>query len=98
MKPYVGRIVLYTMNSADCYRLQSLRDRLVAAGWVGIEGYLPFPGTVLPMIVTHVEDFPSRRLTVNGQVFNDGSDTLYVWSVPEGDPGVQGTWSGLEKP
>ncbi len=75
MQPTVGQIVNYTMNPGDCS---------TAAVQMGNPCS---PGTVLPMIIVKV--WPDGLC--NGQVFLDGTGTLWVTSVREGEG--QRTWA-----
>jgi len=70
----VGRIVHYKLNQWDA---DAVKER---------------EGAVLPMIVCRVwpHEYGTGVPGVNGQVFLDGRDTLWVTSVREGTE--PGTW------
>lgn len=81
----VGRIVHYRLTAQDAGEINGRRvTRTYAVGnTVGV-------GDVLPMVVVRVWGVEG----VNGQVFLDGNDTLWVTSRPEGtEPGM---WSWPE--
>ena len=83
--PTIGRIVHYTLTAEDANRVRSARLARADAG-LRVQGYSPSPGQVLPMIITAVGgDF------VNGQVFLDSDDILWVSTVRESDS-LYGCW------
>lgn len=94
--PTIGRIVHYMLSEADAeninrrradrlaYQANPYNDPRVAQKPTGFQvhhGNPATPGDVLPMLIVRVwnED------VVNGQVFLDGNDTLWVTSVSSGD-------------
>lgn len=102
MDPTKGRIVFYMLNALDVQQItrrrtnsESIRERIEvpAPGYRWPEGAQAhignpvMPGDVQPMIIVEV----SVDRLVNGQVFLDGNDVLWVTDVPEGS-GV-GTWA-----
>lgn len=94
-KPSLGRIVHYTLHEGDAERVNRRRDHASLhmrqhqenqTGVIVHVGSDVKAGDVFPLIITRV--FPDGL--VNGQVFLDGSDTLWVTSVAEGDS--EGKW------
>jgi hypothetical protein len=94
MIPSVGRIVRYTLSAddatqsnkrkADAYNNRyAIRDE--SKGYVTHSGNGVSAGDVYPMIIVRV--WGDSDL-VNGQVFLDGNDTLWVTSIKQG-PGVR---------
>lgn len=99
MRPSIGRIVHYMLTAQDAAQINrrrtskaSIANRIEMGTWPeGAQAHVGHQvevGDVLPMIVTRIED--SRNL--NGQVFLDGNDTLFVTMVSEGE-GLEGFWS-----
>lgn len=93
MSPTIGRIVLYCLGDHDAEAVN--RRRVQGAGhgesWpAGAQAHFGNsvkPGDEYPMIVSRVwENYYSASGThaVNGQVFLDGNDTLWVTSANEG--------------
>ena len=77
--PSLGRIVHYALTEEQAAQVSAsrkLRPR---------RGNEVLPGQVYPMIITQV--WPD---SINGQVFLDGSDSLWVTSAHEGK--TPGTW------
>lgn len=100
MQPTLGRIVLYTLTAANADAInrrrtttQSVTERLTALPqWpVGAQAHLGnavYSGQAFPMIVVRSE--PGEE-AVNGQVWLDGTDVLWVTSAREGTG--PGTWA-----
>lgn len=89
MIPTVGRIVHYTLTAQDAEAVNRRRSdgaaggSLVQDGTVVHTGNAASAGQVYPMLITRVwNDDPG---TVNGQVFLDGNDSLWVTSVTPGE-------------
>ena len=80
--PAPGRIVLYTLNKQDADATNKRRiDTL------GTDGNSVAEGDVYPMMIVRVWGSTSPSQPVNGQVFLDGNDTLWVTSTNLGtDP------------
>ena len=74
--PTPGRIVLYTLSASDASAIYQQR-----VGGAPVVGNAVSPGDVFPMMITRVW---AGSPSVQGQVFLDGNDTLWVTSVPEG--------------
>jgi hypothetical protein len=103
MIPTVGRIVLYTLNDRDIIHVG--RRRITRNGDIGNRPGWPLGAQAhvgnhpnqepYPMIITRVwmdnAGVVSAHSSVNGQVFLDGNDVLWVESVLEGVG--QGTWA-----
>lgn len=86
------RIVSYTLSASDAEQVNRRRRDAAnfpnpQSGAVVHTGNEARPGDVRPMIIVQVWAVG----LVNGQVFLDGNDTLWVTSVKEGE-GL-GTWS-----
>ncbi len=90
MAPTIGRIVHYTLSEQDADAINVRRantrrheaDHREAAN--GLQVHVGNPaseGDVFPMMITRV--WPGETL-VQGQVFLDGTDVLWVTSVAEG--------------
>lgn len=97
--PSVGRIVHYTLTEADAEAINRRRadaanslaqHREAADGTQVHAGNRAKEGDVLPMLIVRVwNEVPG---TVNGQVFLDGNDTLWVTSVTPGDGPRRWAW------
>lgn len=97
MKPSVGRIVHYCLTTEDAEvanrrrtTRESIRVQMDMEKWpVGAQAHIGNPATkgdILPMMIVKV-DFATDH--VNGQVFLDGADVLWVSLVAEGEgPGL----------
>jgi len=110
MKVTVGRTVLYKLTAKDCEQImrrrtnsQSIAERIKADKWpLGAQAHIGNPhseGQVLPLVVCRVWDneFGEGVDGINGQVFLDGNDALWVTSAREGsDPG-QWSWPTIQK-
>ncbi|MDA8440475.1 MAG: hypothetical protein M0Z51_16675 [Propionibacterium sp.] len=90
MNPSIGRIVHYTLTEQDADAVNSRRSdsgrhaaehRENANGVQVHTGNPTAAGDVFPMLITRV--WPGETL-VQGQVFLDGNDALWVTSVSEG--------------
>lgn len=102
MPPTIGRIVLYALTAEDALKINrrrttgaSIAERIAAPVWpIGAQAHIGNPvsvGQEFPLMVVAV-----RPLTfiLNGQVFLDGNDVLWVVDAEQGPPGdaVQGKW------
>jgi hypothetical protein len=107
MIPSIGRIVHYTLTEYDAQRVldqrkyhKSIVAELTGRTWPEhvFHGNQPSRGDVYPMLITRVWDrVPTEESCVQGQVFLDGNDTLWVTSVTQKghtfDPDmVEGLW------
>lgn len=107
MIPSIGRIVHYRLNSYDAQRINARRAARVTAAKGGTffgsqvpgidgtqthEGNEAREGDVYPFMITRVwGDTPES--SVNGQLFLDGNDTLWLTSASQGSPDENGKWS-----
>lgn len=92
MKPSIGRIVHYMLCEQDAEAINRRRDDTTKHRTEHIEnatgaqvhvGNPVYEGDVFPMMITRVwGDDPNS--CVQGQVFLDGNDTLWVTSVQVG--------------
>jgi hypothetical protein len=81
--PTIGRIVHYTLNEGDARNIGAKRG--VASPNIGsIQGNGVRAGDVYPMLITRAWGDQPDSL-VNGQVFLDGGDCLWVTSVKVGE-------------
>lgn len=90
MNPTIGRIVHYRLGDQDAAQINKQRadaydhlseHRTNSNGVVLHIGNSVQPGDVYPLVITRTWGGSS----VNGQVLLDGSDTLWVTSVTEGE-------------
>lgn len=79
--PSLGRIVHYTLTPANAVNINEIR-RVSARNYFGNAVYA---GDVFPMLITKVWAHGDPDAYVNGQVFLDGNDCLWVTSVKVGD-------------
>ncbi len=77
MAPTIGRIVHYTLSGQDADAVNRHRDTCSITN----VGNPASEGDVFPMMIVRV--WPGEEL-VQGQVFLDGNDVLWVTSVAEG--------------
>lgn len=98
-KPTLGRIVHYVLDSTD---VEMINRRRVPRAFDAVEGpqyhvgNTASEGDVLPMIICRVwEPVGGVSAGVNGQVFLDGNDSLWVTSRKEGT--APGTWHWPER-
>lgn len=92
-------LVRYTLTEEDAEAInrrrttgESIVHRLGANQWhEGAQAHIgnrAYAGDIYPMVI--VRAWGPR--CVNGQVFLDGTDTLWVTSVYDGGPDTPGTW------
>lgn len=97
-KPSIGRIVHYTLTKDDAERINrrrtsggSIAQRIGDGKWPeGAQAHIGNTSSendTRPMLVVQV--WPDGK--VNGQVFLDGNDSLWVTSIEQGDKA--GSWS-----
>ena len=92
MDPTVGRIVHYRLTEEDVNTINIRRENARFISY----GNPHSKGQVLPMIICAVYPYEfGDRPGVNGQVFLDGNDSLWVASALEGTE--PGQWSWPEK-
>lgn len=93
MTPSIGRIVHYKLTAQDAEAVNRRRKeadqnrqnhRDAALGYVAHLGNFASEGDVYPMLIVRVWG-STPESSVNGQVFLDGNDTLWVASVGQGD-------------
>lgn len=75
---FPGAIVRYCLTIEDCHRIRAQRDSTPA-----LVGNQPSVGDELPLIVVWTHPDPAAPI-VNGQVFLDGNDSLWVYNRPHG--------------
>ena len=95
MNPTIGRIVHYTLDAGDVQLVSETRRS--TAGVIGApRGNSVSVGDVYPMLITRVWDGgkPNPDAMVNGQVFLDGNDSLWVTSVKVGEGPRTFAWQG----
>lgn len=98
MIPSLGRIVHYRLNEYDAVMVNRRRADAQASaiasattGAVVHAGNATRAGDVFPMMIVRVwADEPTEITCVQGQVFLDGNDTLWVTSRQQGD--AEGQW------
>ncbi|WBQ03037.1 hypothetical protein [Kribbella sp. CA-293567] len=91
MTPTIGRIVHYTITADEAKQINNRRRDADAhsaskrhTGYVTHAGNEAEAGQTFPLLITRVwGDEPGAA--VNGQIFLDGNDTLWVTSATEGD-------------
>lgn len=81
MTPSIGRIVHYMLSADDARRITTQRKG-AHAGDGG--GNFVEEGQVYPMLIVRIWG-ETEQSSVNGQVFLDGNDTLWVTSAGQGD-------------
>ncbi len=93
MIPSIGRIVHYTLTAQDAEQVNKRRKdaqenlekiREDSIGYVLHVGNTATEGDVYPMLIVRCWG-TTPESSVNGQVFLDGTDTLWVTSVGQGD-------------
>lgn len=104
--PTIGRIVHYTLSESDAEAINRRRDDRIAyqanpyndervskkpTGFQVHHGNKAHEGDVLPMIIVRVWGTQPDS-AVNGQVFLDGNDTLWVTSVVVGEGPRRFAW------
>lgn len=87
MTPSPGRIVLYRLSDQDV--AQARMDRQTSGSTK--RGNPLSAGDIFPMMITKVWG-PTEESAVQGQVFLDGNDALWVTSRVQGDE--IGQWYG----
>jgi len=110
MQITIGRTVLYKLTEADVAQIMRRRttgtaiaDRIKEEKWpLGAQAHIGNPhqaGQVLPMVVCVVwpNEYGPNYDGVNGQVFLDGNDALWVTSIKEGSENGQWAWPVREE-
>jgi len=101
--PRVGLLVDYILNADDAERInkrrQDARNSHIAQQEDGVVVHVgngAEAGQKFPLLITRVWPRPAADAPymVNGQVFLDGNDTLWVTSVVEGDGRRQWVYPG----
>ena len=93
MIPSIGRIVSYTLGAQNAVEINRRRADSRASNIAGDKsgaqvhvGNDAASGQVYPMMITRVWDSaPTDESVVQGQVFLDGNDVLWVTSAKQGD-------------
>ena len=94
MKASVGRIVHYALSERDAEAINRRRLPMERRGidWpAGAQAHVGtqvVAGWTMPMIITGLWS----EHAVNGQVFLDGNDSLWVTNVSEGSSSGQWSW------
>lgn len=95
LKPSAGRIVRYMLSEEDAAAITRRRSDAINFGAKDNHtGYLVHAGNPVtagdqfPLLITGVWEDGS----INGQVFLDGTDTLWVTSRHEGERGGEWRW------
>lgn len=100
----VGRLVLYKLSKEDADAInrrrtnpESIAERLNNDNWPeGSQAHIgnhAQEGDLLPTIVVRVWE----NNMINGQVFLDGNDTLWVTSANQGPEAGQWDWMSFQK-
>lgn len=105
MQPTIGRIVVYKLTEQDAAQINrrrtsglSIADRIKLDKWpTGAQAHIgnwANEGDEHPCIISRVwpHEFGQDVPGINGQVFLDGNDTLWVTSAKEGDETGQWHW------
>lgn len=87
--PTPGRIVLFTLDEARAKQINAQRTQ---AGHATKTGNVAREGDVYPMVIVRVWG-NTQDSSVNGQLFLDGNDTLWVTSVSREGEYTQGHWA-----
>ena len=102
--PTIGRIVHYTLTDEQAKQVNKRRTDAHASGLhnntAGLSvhfGNSVAGGDVFPLLITRVWG-PSETSAVNGQVFLDGNDPLWVMSTSVGDGPGRFTWPNTAVP
>jgi hypothetical protein len=103
--PTIGRIVYFRLTNEQVDDINSRRtttasihDRINGGTWpIGIQAHIGNPNAekeILPMVITKIcpDEFGPGKDGVNGQVFLDGNDSLWVKNVGEGVGPGQWAW------
>lgn len=88
--PCLGTLLFYRLTAADAEKITAERKASAPIG--DRHGNTPAEGQVYPMTVVRIFSGVVDD-AVNGHVFLDGNDSLWVTSVHEGDG--PGTWSWM---
>ncbi|MGH3262325.1 MAG: hypothetical protein ACRDNS_10040 [Trebonia sp.] len=99
MIPSIGRIVRYRLGEQSAVEIErrraDARASAISSQHTGAIVHVGNPvraGDVYPMMITRVwDEDPTEDTCVQGQVFLDGNDVLWVTSVRQGDAEYQ--WS-----
>jgi hypothetical protein len=91
MKPTIGRIVHYTLSGMDVAKITQARTKDLDT-----EGNAVREGDVFPMLITRVWG-STPESAVQGQVFLDGNDTLWVTAVVVGEGPRTYAWPTITK-
>lgn len=86
MTPTIGRIVHYTLTEMDAAQINRRRAHHAVDGQRSQihVGNVAREGDVFPMMITRVWG-ETPESAVNGQVFLDGNDTLWITSATVGE-------------
>ena len=79
MTPTIGRIVQYTLSELDATKITQARTEDLDTSGNAVRA-----GDIFPMLITRVWG-STPESAVNGQVFLDGNDSLWVTSASVGE-------------
>lgn len=103
IKPTIGRIVLYKLSAQDAEATNKRRKDFAdnnmegcPAGAQSHVGNLVGEGEILPMIIVSVLPGSEEQI-INGKVFLDSNDTLWVTSVAKGEDYGNWDWMPFQK-
>jgi hypothetical protein len=86
MKPTIGRIVRYTLTDYDATKITQARTKDLNTSGNSVSA-----GDVFPLLITRVWG-STPESAVNGPVFLDGNDTLWVTSASVGEGPGHFSW------
>jgi|WetSurMetagenome_2_1015567.scaffolds.fasta_scaffold56248_1 hypothetical protein len=95
----VGQMYFYKLTAAEAALVNQRRQDAAdfaksnpssKQGLQSHAGNLAASGDVCPIMITKMKHTPGKPTTVNGQVFLDGNDVLFVSNVPFGARDIHG--------
>ena len=108
MVPYLGSVVIYRLTAADAEAINRLRTtdekiakRVAIENWcIGAQAHIGNKARAsqeFPMMVVAISKGENSTV-VNGQVFLDGNDVLWVQGVSEGPRNGKWYWPPISTP